>query len=97
MDQLPHLQDRRGGLWSVAAAKLQQEGVDEVREEVRELVILIQLLNEKVDGAQGLQREGPGRRAPTQRPLRSLGACACNSPSGGPPQPGARCQPWRWH
>lgn len=73
MDQLPHLQDRHGSFWSVAAAKLQQEGVGEVREEVRELVILIQLLNEKVDGAQGLQREVQGIGLLPRDPRGALG------------------------
>lgn len=58
VDESPHLQDGRHGLWPLAAAELQQEGVDEVREEVQEPVILVHLLSKKVDGAQGLQIEG---------------------------------------
>lgn len=60
VDEPPRLQDGRRGLRPPAAAELQQEGVDEVREEVRELVIPVHVLDEKVDGAQGLRGERQG-------------------------------------
>lgn len=58
VDESPCLQNRRHCLWPLAAAQLHQEGVDEVRQEVQEFVVLVHLLDEKVDGAEGLQREG---------------------------------------
>lgn len=58
VDESPRLQDGRHCLRPLAAAQLHQERVDEVREEVREFVVLVHLLNEKVDGAESLQREG---------------------------------------
>lgn len=51
VDESPRLQDGRHSLWPLAAAELQQEGVDEVWEEVQELIVLVHLLDEKVDGA----------------------------------------------
>lgn len=57
VDESPCLQDGRHSLRPLAAAELQQEGVDELREKVRELVV--HLFNEKVDGAERLQRGGP--------------------------------------
>lgn len=42
----------------MAAAKLQQEGVQQVREQVWEFVVLVHLLHEEPDGAQCLQGEG---------------------------------------
>lgn len=54
MDQSPRLQDRRCSLWPLVAAELQQEGVDKVWEEIQELVVHVRLLDQEVDGAQGL-------------------------------------------
>lgn len=58
VDESPRLQGGRHCLRPLAAAQLHQEGVDEVWEEVQKFVVLVHLLDEKVDGAEGLQREG---------------------------------------
>lgn len=42
----------------MAAAKLQQEGVQQVREQLWEFVILVHLFHEELDGTQRLQGEG---------------------------------------
>lgn len=42
----------------MAAAKLQQEGIQQVRKQVWEFVILVHLFHEELDGTQRLQGEG---------------------------------------
>lgn len=42
----------------MAAAKLQQEGIQQVRKQVWEFVVLVHLFHEELDGAQRLQGEG---------------------------------------
>lgn len=79
----------------MAAAKLQQEGVHQVGEQVWEFVILVHLFHEELDGAQRLQGEGLVDSTLTN-PGES-NTCLCHSPSVGPRLPGARCQLWRWH
>ena len=42
----------------MAAAKLQQEGIQQVRKQVWKFVILVHLFHEELDGTQRLQGEG---------------------------------------
>lgn len=42
----------------MAATKLQQEGIQQVRKQVWELIILVHLFHEELDGTESLQGEG---------------------------------------